>query len=152
MEVETLKDVLEWTRKFHRNLSGCLRECAGHNESERARLLLDYLAQHENQLAGLVSDFEDQAETRALNTWCYDYMEKHPILHNTHCDVPFQNLGAEEIMNIVTDQHEQVIDLYRYLHARADTEGTRELMDNLKSLEENEAKQMTQAANRLQDM
>lgn len=152
MQVETLKDVLEWTRKFHSNLSDCLHQCAESNESERARLLLDYLAKHEDKLSGLVAEFEVGAEMKALNTWCYDYMEKHPILRSAGCDAPFQKLDAEEIMDVVTDQHEQVIDLYRYLHARADTESIRELVGNLKSLEEQEAMLMTQAANRLQDL
>jgi hypothetical protein len=152
MQVETLKDVLAWTVKFHRNLSACLRHCAGSNQDARAKLLLDYLAQHEEKLSAIVSRFEETAETRALNTWCYDYLEKHPILHSTQCDAPFQDLEPDEIMAVITDQHEQVIDLYCYLHARADTEMVRELMEHLKSLEEQEARQMTQGANRMQEM
>lgn len=152
MQVETLRDVLVWTREFHKNLSACLRHCAGRNESDRAKMLLEYLARHEEELSGIVAGFVDTAETRALNTWCYDYMEKHPILHSAHCDAPFQNLEPDEIMAIITDQHEQVIGLYRYLHARADIEATRELMEELESLEEQEARQMTQGANRMQEM
>ncbi|WP_308365889.1 MULTISPECIES: ATPase [unclassified Microbulbifer] len=152
MQVETLKDVLVWTREFHRNLSDCLRHCALNNENSRAKLLLDYLAQHEQELSQIVSGFVETAETRALNTWCYDYMEKHPILHSAHCDAPFQDLEPDEIMGVITDQHEQVIDLYRYLHARADIEATRELMEELESLEEQAARQMSQGANRMQEM
>lgn len=152
MQVETLKDVLVWTRKFHKNLSACLHHCTSRNENERSKMLLEYLALHEQKLSDIVSQFEESAETRALNTWCYDYLDKHPILHNTHCDVPFQTLEPDEIMATVIDQHEQVIDLYRYLYARADTEATRELMEELKTLEEREAMQMTQGANRMQEM
>lgn len=152
MQVETLRDVLEWTTKFHRNLGDCLRQCAEKNQSARADLLLDYLAKHEHRLAGLVAAFEDRAETRALNTWCYDYMDKNPILHSTDCDAPFAELDAGKIMDVVADQHQQVIELYRYLYARADTDPTRELMEEVKELEEHEAMQMTQGANRLQDL
>ncbi|SDJ97038.1 ATPase [Microbulbifer yueqingensis] len=152
MQVETLQDVLEWTTELHRNLAECLGECAKSNEDKRASMLLDYLAEHEERLAGLVDQFEVNAETRALNTWCYDYMDKHPILRSTRCDAPFQKLDAKEIMDVVADQHQQVIDLYRYLHARADVDTTRDLMEKLKSLEEHEAMQMTQSANRLQDL
>ncbi|WP_334078617.1 ATPase [Microbulbifer sp. M83] len=152
MQVETLEDVLDWTTALHRNLSGCLADCAKANDDKRASMLLDYLAEHEQRLSGLVDQFEVGAETKALNTWCYDYMDKHPILHSTRCDVPFQDMDAKEIMDVVSGQHQQVIDLYRYLHARADIDATRDLMEKLKSLEEHEAMQMTQAANRLLDL
>ncbi len=152
MQVETLRDVLVWTREFHKNLSACLHHCAGKNENARAKMLLEYLARHEQELSQTVSGFVETAEARALNTWCYDYLEKHPILHSAHCDAPFQDLEQDEIMVVITDQHEQVIDLYRYLHARADIEATRELMDELESLEEQESRRMTQGANRMQEM
>ena len=152
MQVETLRDVLVWTREFHKNLSACLQHCAGKNENARSQMLLAYLAVHEQELAQTVAGFVDTADTRALNTWCYDYMDKHPILHSTNCDAPFQDLGPEEIMSVVTDQHDQVIELYRYLFGRADIEATRELMDEVKSLEEQEIRQMVQGVNRMQDM
>ncbi|WP_323844314.1 ATPase [Microbulbifer magnicolonia] len=152
MQVETLRDVLVWTREFHKNLSACLQHCAGRNENARSKMLLEYLARHEQELSQTVAGFVETAETRALNTWCYDFLEKHPILHSAQCDAPFQALEPDEIMGIVTDQQEQVIDLYRYLHGRADIEATRELMEELESLEEQETKQMVQGANRMQEM
>lgn len=152
MQVETLRDVLVWTREFHKNLAACLQHCAGKNENVRSQMLLEYLARHEKELTETVDGFVDTAETRALNTWCYDYMDKHPILHSVHCDAPFQNLEPDEIMSVVSDQHDQVIELYRYLYGRADIEETRELMEELKSLEEQQIKQMVQGVNRMRDM
>lgn len=35
MQVETLKDVLEWTREFHGNLSACFYHSAGQNKGAR---------------------------------------------------------------------------------------------------------------------
>lgn len=152
MQVETLKDVLEWTEAFHNNLYACLHHCAGSNENIRAKMLLDYLAQHEKKLSEIVSQFEETADAKALDTWCYDYLEKHPVVHRTQCDAPFQELGPDEIMEIITDQHEQIIDLYRSLHARMGTAATQELLESLVSLEEHEAMQITQGANRMQEM
>ncbi len=73
-------------------------------------------------------------------------------MHNVHCDAPFQDLEPEEIMGIVTDRHDQVIELYLYLYGRADIEDARELMEELKSLEEQEIKQKVQGMNQMQDM
>ena len=47
MQIETLKDVLHWTREFHQHLSQCLSHCADKNTDERARMILAYLSNHE---------------------------------------------------------------------------------------------------------
>lgn len=152
MKIETLRDVLHWTTEFHQHLSSCLRHCSDKNESERAKMLLVYLAGHESELASVVSNFEKTGNTNALNTWCYEYIDKHPIIHHEHCNTPFAKLNATEIMEVIVDQHQQVIELYRYLFSRADIPSAKELLENLKSLEEHESMLMSQGANRLSDM
>lgn len=152
MQAETLKDVLHWTTEFHQHLFECLAHCANENESERAKMLLDYLADHEKNLAHVVDRFEKTGESSALNTWCYDYISKHPIVQNAYCDAPFATLNAAQIMEVIVDQHQQVIELYRYLESRADIPSTKELMESLRSLEEHEMMRMAQSANRFEDL
>lgn len=152
MQVETLQDVLHWTTEFHQYLSDCLLHCADKNESDRATMLLDYLAEHESRLASVVEQFEKNGNSNALHTWCYEFIEKHPIVRSQHCDAPFAELDTEQIMTVIVDQQQQVIELYRDLFARADIPSARELLENLKSLEEHEAMLMSQGANRLNDL
>ena len=78
MQIETLKDVLHWTREFHQHLSQCLSHCADKNMDERARMILAYLSDHEKALTKVVSGFETSGDEHALNTWCYEYVAKHP--------------------------------------------------------------------------
>lgn len=152
MKVETYKDLLTWTGEFHKNLSSCLQHCASKNENERSRMLLEYLAGHEQELANTVSGFVDTTDTGALKTWCYDYAQNHPLLHSQECKEPFQDMEPDNILAKVIERHEQVIDLYRSLQATADVGAARELMEELESLEAQEARQMTQGANRMQEM
>lgn len=152
MSVETLKDVLHWTTDFHQHLSECLAHCATKNESERARMLLDYLADHEKKLAHVVARFEETGDSHALDTWCYEYITEHPIVKHAHCDAPFSDLNAAEIMEVIVDQHQQVIELYRYLAERADIPTAKELMESLRSMEEHEMMRAVQTANRFEDM
>jgi bacterioferritin (cytochrome b1) len=152
MQIETLKDVLHWTTKFHQHLSDCLEQCASKNESERARMLLDYLAKQEEKLTHIVDQFERTGDNNALNTWCSEYINKHPIVNHMHCDEPFATLNATQIMEVIVEQYEQVVELYRYLASRADIPSAKELMESLKSLEEHEIMRMVQTANRFQDM
>lgn len=152
MQIETLRDVLHWTTEFHQHLSECLAHCASKNESERAKMLLDYLADHEEKLAYVVERFEKTGDSSALNTWCFEYINKHPIVQHVHCDAPFADLDATQIMAVIVDQHEQIIELYRYLASRAGVPSAMELLESLKSLEEHEMMRMAQTANRFEDL
>ncbi|WP_273182808.1 MULTISPECIES: ATPase [Methylophaga] len=152
MQVETLRDVLHWTSDFHQHLTACLKHCVDSNESERAKMLLKYLSEHEEKLAHVIHEFETKGDEHALNTWCYEYLNKNPIVQHHHCDAPFSQLSTTEIMRVIIDQHNQVIELYRYLHDRADIPSAQELLEMLKSFEEHEMMLMVQSANRLEDM
>lgn len=152
MQIETLNDVLHWTTKFHQHLSECLMNCANENESERSKMLLDYLAQQEKRLAHVVDQFEKTGVNTAFNTWCYEYINKHPIVRHMHCDASFATLNATQIMEVFIDQHEQVIELYRYLVSNTDIPSAKELLELIESFEEHEAMKMVQTANRFQDM
>ncbi len=152
MQVETLRDVLHWTREFHQHLSQCLAHCSDKNKDERAQMLLTYLSDHEKSLTKVVSGFEAAGDEHALNTWFYDYVQKHPIIQHVHCDAPFAELDAKQIMAVIVDQHQQVIELYRYLAAQAVVPSAIELLETLRSLEEHEAMRMVHSAHRLDDM
>ncbi len=152
MQIKTLRDVLHWTKEFHRHLSQCLSHCAGKNPDERASMILAYLSDHEQRLTKVVNGFESSGNEHALNTWCYEYVNKQPIVQHGHCDAPFSDLDAVQIMDVIVDQHQQVIELYRYLASRADIPSAQEMLESLRSLEENEIMRMVQSTNRFGDM
>ncbi|WP_299018533.1 ATPase [uncultured Photobacterium sp.] len=152
MQVETLKDVLHWTQEFHRCLADCMQSCVDQSDSERVKLLLKYLAEHEEKLEAVIGKFEKSASENILNTWCYEYFDQHPIIRHKLADCPFSELETDEIISEVTHLHSQVIELYRYLSDRAETESSKELLVELADLEKHEAMRMVHSANRLQDM
>lgn len=152
MKVETLRDVLHWTSEFHQHLMEYLKRCADKTENTRAQMLLNYLSEHEEMLGHAVLQFEATGNEHALNTWCYEYFDKNPIVQHHHCDAPFSELSTTDIMQVIIHQHQQIIDLYRYLHDRADISSAKELMEALRSFEEHEIMVMSQSANRLEDI
>jgi hypothetical protein len=152
MQVETLRDVLHWTREFHQYLANCLQHCVDKNESERAKLLLNYLGEHEQKLVNVVEGFENTANESILNTWCYEYFDKHPIKSHKQCEGQFSQLESTEIITEITKLHMEVIDLYRYLQDRAEPPSSKELLGQLAELEKHEAMRMIHSANRLEDL
>ncbi|WP_334078616.1 hypothetical protein [Microbulbifer sp. M83] len=151
MRTETLQDVIARTRSFHEQLNKRLQEGREASDRSRVTLLLDYLAQFEQTLAELVTAIERGADGKALNTWCYEYLHKYPIDHIDVTSISSLEEDPDRVMEVVMNYHNEVIGLYRFLHRRMETESSRELMANLKTLEEQQTMQMMQAANRLQD-
>lgn len=152
MEIETLKDILVWTKEFHQHLNHCLSHCSDENINIRSKMLLKYLSDHEKTLSEVIEDFLKSDNEHALNTWSYEYIKKQPIVQNVHCDAPFAALNSVQIMEIIVDQHKQVIELYRYLANKADIPSAKELLESLTSLEEHEIMRTVHSANRFEDM
>jgi len=152
MKVETLKDVLQWTQKFHQYLSSCLQHCAAENINERSRLLLNYLSQHEHHLEKLVEEAANNASSNALNTWCQQYIDKHPIAIHQKCEEAYSSMSTVEISQVIFEQHRQLMELYRYLYSQAGAPSAIALIATLIELEEHEAMQMAKGANSLEDL
>ena len=152
MKVETLKDVLKWTKSTHRNLSKCMTHCAEDHDSERARMLLNYLSEHENALMTVLQGFIDTSNTKALSTWCLEYLDQQPIVTHDNCEAAFIGQDLSEIIEAVVAQHYQIISLYKHLHSRADIPSVSELTEQLIELEEHHAMQMVQGSNRMGDI
>ncbi len=152
MQVETLKDVLHWTSSFHKHLSEALQQSSIETANTRIQLLLSYLADHEHKLAHVMDQFEKTGSKNALDTWCYEYLDKTPIIKSKLDAHLFDDIDEDQVMVVIADQHRQVTDLYRYLLSRADIPAAKELLQSLVALEEHEAMLMSQAANRLHDI
>ncbi|RTQ99606.1 ATPase [Halomonas nitroreducens] len=152
MHVETFQDLIDWTRELHGFLAKCLRHCADRQEEPRARALLQYLAAHEASLESTVASFERQADPKALHTWVYDYLSHTPISAHRECDLPYAEMGFDEICREVFAFHDQAIELYRYLEGRAEIPEARTLIQQLLKMEEHEAMRLVQQANRARDL
>lgn len=152
MKIETLRDVLEFTQQYHHNLSESMKQCEIESDIARSKLLLSYLSAHEEKLSETIKHYEEDASLNALNTWCYDYLDKHPILPNAKCDQPFSEWSTEEIINEIERIHNDIINLYKHLENVAGTPSAIELIQGLVSLEEHEAMRMTHSTNRLNDL
>ena len=152
MPAHTLNDVLSRTRAFHCELSENMNKGANNTESTRAQLLLDYLQGHEERLARTLKTFQETADRKQLDTWFYEFTQKHNVIQTGEHHKPFSEMTSTEIMDEVMNEHEQVIQLYQYLYGRAGTSPAHELLRELIDLEQHEAMRLSQAGNRAEDM
>lgn len=152
MQIEQIKDILDWTVSYHQQMGQCYEQCVNQSESTRIKMLLDYLASHEQQLANAISKYEAIADPRDLGTWCVEYVNKNPMLAHTLCEANLNELDIHQIVAKTIDMHDQLIDLYVHLAARAPTERTKELFDNLVLLEQKETMRMVRDSESLEDL
>ena len=152
MAAQTLNDVLSRTREVHNLLAASLSQSANQTENSRAELLLDYLSDHEHKLAAALQTIQDSADKKQLETWFYEFAQKHNVLRTDAQHKPFSEMTTDEIMAEIADEHEQIIELYRYLYGRAGTSSSHELLKQLIDLEQHEAMQMVQQGEQADDM
>lgn len=152
MEIKTFGDLIDWTRQLHTHLAKCLHESAADNPDERAGALLDYVSQHETLLAKAVTEFEKQADAKAMETRLYDYASHKPIESHRTCDTHYAELDFQGIAREVFDFHDQVMALYDTLIGKAEIPEARSLLEDLKSLEEHEAMLLARQIGRMDDL
>lgn len=152
MAIRTLSELIDWTRQLHERLAKCLAQCSSKNEEERARGLLDYLAKHEAEMERMVQGFENQAESKVMRTYIYDYLSHQPIQTNLSCDLAYAKMSFDDICAEVFDYHQQVIALYRDLEERVDIPEAKDLLHSLLEMEEHEAMRLSRQTGRMSDL
>jgi hypothetical protein len=141
MTIKKISDVVHWAREYHQLLAECLQQSKEHGLLDRGQLLLHYLSAHEIRLSETLNRFEHAADAdslKALHTWCYDYLEQHPVKSHPDYDRPFTELSTPEIMQRLEHEHAQIIMLYKHLRGNVETPSAQDYMDQLISLEEHE--------------
>lgn len=152
MKVETFEDLFEWTRQLHQHLAERLQQSSSQHSDTRASLLLSYLGDQEAALEKTVANFARRADPKMLHTWLYDYFAQWPVEANATSNKPWQEMDISEIGEQVFALHHRIIELYKYLEGRADTPEARELLQELREMEEHETMRLVHQANRMGDL
>ncbi|EKF74331.1 ATPase [Alcanivorax hongdengensis A-11-3] len=152
MNVETIADVIHWSREVHRQLAECMERGWQEESRERVRMLMAYISDHERRLDAVLKASEADAGRGTLNTWFYDYVQANPEAMKMTCSLDGHTADTNSLLAYVLEMHEVLIRLYRYLAGRAHVETVREELDALLSLEEHEAMRMARDAQRLDDL
>jgi hypothetical protein len=140
MKPETMNDILEITQKLHRQLADNLVASAGTSPPEREKLLLEYLAEHEDKLARTLDVFQKESDLGPLDTWFYTYTDRHNIVERDLTQVPFSKMDTAQIAAEIANLHDQLIDLYSHLYERAESDSARKLLSQLLDVEKSKAK------------
>lgn len=131
MEPKTLASILDELDAFHKRLIAHLQHCLEQCPNERERLLLDFIIDHEEWLSSSLSGLEERQYDNALDTWFYEYTDRHAILFARVDEIPFHKMSYDAIAEKIRDINEQVIDLFQHLKERSESKSSEKAVDEL---------------------
>lgn len=151
MNIERCEDLINWTRKAHALLADCLAEGAKERSDSLAKMLLDYLAQHERELTVTIARVIEHAEPGALQAPLHDAVQGDTVRLEIDSET-FAQITVEEISQLVFAVHNRIIDLYRSLEKRRELHRASGLLGEVLQFEERETMRLAHQVNRLQEM
>ena len=152
MRYKTVKDILDWTAELHRQLGELAEKAADGPDRARLKLVVAYLADHEDRLKKAIKGFEEDTSDGVLSTW-FDRAPdfKLPDLEND-AEALANADDIEQAVSLVVDFHEQIVGIYSNLAEQTNNERVRELFESLASLEEHDKLRLVRNAHHLRDM
>lgn len=131
MEPKTLANILDEAVAYHKRLVAHLRHCQGKATGERQKMLLDFIADHEEWMCTSLNGLESVQDKASLETWFYEYTDRNAILFSRPEEIPFHTMSYDEISEQILEINEQLVDLFRYLKGRSETKASEEATGEL---------------------
>ncbi|WP_020207868.1 hypothetical protein [Gilvimarinus chinensis] len=152
MVPKTLNDLLNVTQKFHTEMAKELNHSEAQQHDERHQLLLQHLADKEQVLADTLAELKLDSDLGPLQTWFYEYTDRHPIAAFEPSEINLQEYDIDSVATLVTDWHRELVDLFMYLTERAESNSTQKLARDVLAIESSHAKQMSYDMTRMNEI
>lgn len=149
MRFEQVKDVLHHVIDFHKALASDYRKLANEAEDERVRLLLRYLADHENGMRQGLTRYIEGDDRNVLDTW----IQNTPDLEQPHVLEELRGrlsvTTVEEIAAAAERIHATLEKLYRELVEASEIDEERELFQSLADFQNAETRRLVRNTARM---
>ena len=151
MPVEPVKQVLEDLKLFRDRLGEYCHQQAGEVESERVRMLLEYLSEQEARLETGLESYESRAGSGVLNFW-FQYGGSDQLLKKLDDLTSESKRSIDDVMRLAMDLSRAVADFCRFLAENAESTEVADLFSDIVRLEEQEQRKLSMATDRLMDL
>ncbi|APE31955.1 hypothetical protein BOX17_13930 [Halomonas aestuarii] len=153
MRFHQVKELVAWAADYHRGLAEQYDQLASGGVSDRVRMALEYLAEHERKMQSELSTYleEDGGHRKVLETWFDDPAD---FPHAPTLDRLAENLACDTVQDALATAlttHRTLQDLYAHRVERASAEAEREFFASLASGHEGEVRRIARDMQRLED-
>lgn len=151
MRFKTVADVLHWVEGFHRQVQAELTGKWAETGDERIRMLLAYLADHEQRLTAALEAYEEDAPATILFTW-YRNADCPLAMDHDALSEAVSDMDIDEVLACVVRCHNSLIELYETLRDRAEVPSVAEIFASLAAMEASELRRSVRDTNLLKDL
>ncbi|MEQ6917193.1 2-hydroxyacyl-CoA dehydratase [Halomonas aquatica] len=153
MRFHQVKELVAWAADYHRGLAEQYDQLASGGVSDRVRMALEYLAEHERKMQVDLADYleEDGGHHKVLETWFDDPAD---FPHAPTLDRLADNMAGDSVQDVLVTaltMHRTLQDLYAYRVDRSSVEGERDFFASLASGHEAEVRRIARDIQRLED-
>ncbi len=130
MRYQTVRDILDFVRDFHARASRLFESAAGGAQQQKARWLLDWLAEHERRFAQSMTEFEQAPENAPM---LREWLQYAPELERIPLELPRfkSDMTVDDAVSLAFAFDDYLVQLYQ---AVLTTCGSREICDLFKTL------------------
>ncbi|MFZ1291673.1 MAG: hypothetical protein WAR79_16375 [Melioribacteraceae bacterium] len=151
MRIETTKDILEHSKKFHQIIADYYRKLNLSEDKERVKLLLNYLEERETQIEKTISEIENSASSSVLNSW-FTHSQCKSKLEVLSTLVYEEKVSVNELIDLFVYIDNCLIDLYTKLVDNAENVDVQDFFKSLSKLEENHKIKSLKNASQFEDI
>ena len=151
MRFKKSREVLAHVERFHEEVSRHCEEASGASDQQRLRMLLDYIADREHNLAHAVGTFTEETSDQVLDTW-FQYTIDDTELHALLTTGFSPTMTPEDVMSATMAIADHLLAMYRDMLAAADTEELQEVFQNLLDHEQKEKEKLARNLQMFQDL
>lgn len=151
MRFEQTRDVLAHIEAFHHQAGLLYRDLHNQAGGVRVRMLLDYLARHEQNMARSVADFRSESSKVVLDSW-FKYTHDEDIFKPLRAVDLNREASFDEALELVMSLDAKLLELYREMAERARTPEVKDVFNNLLLREMQEKQKLMRSALGLMDL
>jgi len=145
MRYATTQDLLDEARNLHEGLARYYDRLAAAADKEKGRMLLEYLARHETNMAGTLAQYSAQTAKHIRDAWFSHELDGEFI----KCIPPAKPVGEmdiNEIIDMAIQLDDCIISLYQLIAVQSGLPEVREAFTNLMNSERKEKMRMVRQA------
>ena len=151
MAYKTTKDILELARAFHEQVSAYYRKLGDKSKRQRVKMLLDYMSRHEKHLEQCLTEYEQDASRKILETWfkytpqfdipsCFEDIELNP------------DMCIDDVIELALRLDDCLVELYKGMAEKAEYSDVKKVFTNLLEMEKHEKMNLVRDAIELKEI
>ncbi len=151
MHYQTVKDVVDHSRRLHQQISQFYHKLSEQNSQARVSMLLEYLKRHEDNLEKTLCKFESDKSQKVLDSW-FQYAPDQDLSQIMDGLDVNENMDTDDVVEMALKLDDYFIDLYQDMVNNSSSSAVKAVFQNLLDMEEHEKIQIAKTALQINDM